>query len=164
MKKLSEIKIIGIPLPIYAFITAVVLLVMFMGWMPDGMIGAFAVMMVLGGLFNVIGNNTPIIKTFLGGGAIVCIFASAAMVYLKIIPENVIENVDSFMNTTGFLSFYIAALITGSILGMNRNLLLKAAVRFLPVALCAMTMAILAVGVVGMIVGYGFVDAIMYVA
>ena len=29
----------------------------------------------------------------------------------------------------GFLDFYIAALITGSILGMNRDLLVKAAVR-----------------------------------
>lgn len=58
----------------------------------------------------------------------------------------------------------IAALITGSILGMNRKLLLKAAVRFLPVALCAMTFAILSVGIVGAVTGYGFADAIMYVA
>ena len=128
------------------------------------MIGAFAIMMVFGGLFNVIGNNLPIVKTFLGGGAIVCIFASATMVYLGAIPEVIVENVDNFMNTTGFLNFYIAALITGSILGMNRSLLLKAAVRFLPVALCAMTVAILAVGCVGALVGYGFVEAIMYVA
>ena len=75
-----------------------------------------------------------------------------------------VENVNSFMNTTGFLNFYIAALITGSILGMNRKLLLKAAVRFLPVAICAMTFAILAVGIVGAVTGYGFADAIMYVA
>ena len=34
---------------------------------------------------------------------------------------------------------------------MNRKLLLKAAVRFLPVAICAMTFAILAVGIVGII-------------
>jgi Na+/citrate or Na+/malate symporter len=68
------------------------------------------------------------------------------------------------MNVTGFLNFYIAALITGSILGMSRTLLLRASIRFLPVALCAMTCAILAVGLVGMLVGYGFVDSIMYVA
>ena len=47
---------------------------------------------------------------------------------------------------------------------MNRKLLLKAAVRFLPVAICAMTFAILAVGIVGAVTGYGFADAIMYVA
>lgn len=161
---LSDIEIAGIRLPMYLGISALVFITMYLGILPGGMIGAFAIMMVFGGLFNVIGNNMPIVKTYLGGGAIVCIFASAFLVYFGIIPEKVVENVNSFMNSVGFLNFYIAALITGSILGMNRKLLLKAAVRFLPVALCAMTVAILAVGLVGAVTGYGFSDAVMYVA
>lgn len=164
MENKKGFEIMGISLPIYLGLVALTGGVMFLGWMPKGMIGAFAVMMIFGGLFNTIGNHMPIVKTYLGGGAIVCIFASAAMVTFGLIPTAVVENVDAFMNGTGFLNFYIAALITGSILGMNRTLLLRAAVRFLPVALCAMTLAILAVGVVGMLVGYGFSDAIMYVA
>lgn len=151
-------------LPAYLAITALITFVMCMGWLPGGMIGAFAVMMVYGGLFNTIGNHMPIVKTYLGGGAIFCIFASAGLVAAGLIPEEVIVNIDTFMNKTGFLNFYIAALITGSILGMNRSLLLRAAVRFLPVALCAMTFAILMVGIVGALVGYGFVDAVMFVA
>lgn len=157
-------QIMGIPLPIYLLITALVFVTMMCGWLPKGMIGAFAIMMVFGGLFNAIGNNLPIVRTYLGGGAIVCIFASAALVTFGVVPQAVVENVDNFMNTTGFLNFYIAALITGSILGMNRTLLLRAAVRFLPVALCAMTFAILLVGVAGMVMGYGFSEAVMYVA
>lgn len=164
LQKLMETKICGLSLPIYFGIFILIFAAMLLGWLPGGMLGAFMVMMVFGGLFNVIGNNLPIVKTYLGGGAIVCIFASAALVYAHIIPDSVVENIDTFMNTTGFLNFYIAALITGCILGMSRTLLLRAAVRFLPVALCAMTMAILAVGVVGMLVGYGFIDAIMYIA
>lgn len=164
MQTLKKMEVMGIPLPIYLLITALVVFVMCMDFMPSGMIGAFAVMMVLGGLFGVIGNHMPIVRTYLGGGAIVCIFASAALVYFRLIPDAVVENVDAFMNKSGFLNFYIAALITGSILGMNRALLLRAAVRFLPVALCAMTFAILAVGMVGAIVGYGFTEAIMYIA
>lgn len=160
----GNIEISGIKLPVYIGIAALVFITMYLEILPGGMIGAFAVMMVFGGLFNVIGNNLPIVRTYLGGGAIVCIFASAFLVYFGIIPQSVVDNIDVFMNSVGFLNFYIAALITGSILGMNRTLLLKAAVRFLPVAVCAMTTAILAVGVVGAITGYGFVDAIMYVA
>jgi len=163
-EKLNGIKIYELGLPLYLVIFVLVFAAMLLGWLPGGMLGAFLVMMVFGGLFNLIGNNTPIVKTYLGGGAIVCIFASAILVYAGVIPEKVVSNVDSFMNTTGFLNFYIAALITGSILGMSRSLLLRAAVRFLPVALCAMTMGCLLVGLVGMILGYGFVDAIMYVA
>lgn len=161
---LGRIEISGIALPIYLAIAALVFVTMYLGILPDGMIGAFAVMMVFGGLFNVVGNNLPIVKTYLGGGAIVCIFASAFLVYFGVIPQRVVDNVNSFMNSTGFLNFYITALITGSILGMNRKLLLKAAVRFLPVAICAMTVAILAVGVVGAVTGYGFAEAIMYIA
>ncbi|MGN0294104.1 MAG: 2-hydroxycarboxylate transporter family protein [Lachnospiraceae bacterium] len=162
--RIKSIRIAGISLPVYLLITAVVAVTLVKGWLPSGMLGALMVMMVFGGLFNVLGNNLPIIKTYLGGGAIVCIFASAALVYAGLIPADVAANIDEFMNTTGFLNFYIAALITGSILGMDRSLLLKAAIRFLPVALCAMTMAILAVGFVGQLVGFGFVDAVMYVA
>lgn len=162
--KLNGIQIYGIGLPLYLVIFVLVFGAMMLGWLPGGMIGAFLVMMVFGGLFNIIGNNFPIVKTYLGGGAIVCIFASAGLVYSGVIPETVIENIDTFMNHTGFLNFYIAALISGSILGMSRTLLLRAAIRFLPVALCAMAMANLAVGVVGMLMGYGFMDVVMYVA
>jgi malate:Na+ symporter len=162
--KSESIKIFGIPLPIYLLLLAVIFGMMVTGILPGGMIGAFAVMMAFGGIFNVIGNKTPFVRTYLGGGAIVCIFASALLVYFNVIPQEVVNNVDAFMNDTGFLNFYIAALITGSILGMSRELLLKAAVRFLPVALCAMTCAILLVGLVGWISGYGFVEAIMFLA
>ena len=155
LQKLNRIKIYEMGLPLYLCVFALVFVAMLLGWLPGGMLGAFLVMMVYGGLFNLIGNNTPIVKTYLGGGAIVCIFASAILVYLGVIPEKVVINVNGFMNTTGFLNFYIAALITGSILGMSRSLLLRAAIRFLPVALCAMAMGCLLVGVVGMVLGAG---------
>ncbi len=164
IKKVLNIEIFGFKLPLFLLIFALVFVAMMLGWLPGGMLGAFMVMMVFGALFNWIGNNTPIVKTYLGGGAIVCIFASAVLVYTGVIPEKVVSNVDTFMNTTGFLNFYIAALITGSILGMSRTLLLRASVRFLPVALCAMTLGCILVGLVGAVMGYGFKDAIMYIA
>ncbi len=162
--KLKNTEIFGFKLPFYLLMTAIVLFMMKVEWLPGGMIGALAIMMILGGLFNVLGNNLPIIRTYLGGGAIMCIFASAALVFVGFIPQSTVATVNDFMNTTGFLNFYIAALITGSILGMDRDLLLRAAVRFLPVALVAMATALLLVGVVGMALGYGFVEAIMFVA
>ena len=86
-KGIMDILIAGIPLPIYIGLLVIVFGLMLAGKLPKGMIGAFAVMMAFGGIFNVIGNKTPIVKTYLGGGAIVCIFASAALVYFKVIPE-----------------------------------------------------------------------------
>ena len=95
----GNIEISGIKLPVYIGIAALVFITMYLEILPGGMIGAFAVMMVFGGLFNVIGNNLPIVRTYLGGGAIVCIFASAFLVYFGIIPQSVVDNVDVFMNS-----------------------------------------------------------------
>ena len=55
------IEISGIKLPVYIGIAALVFITMYLEIRPGGMIGAFAVMMVFGGLFNVVGNNLPIV-------------------------------------------------------------------------------------------------------
>ncbi|MGL5315111.1 MAG: 2-hydroxycarboxylate transporter family protein [Peptostreptococcaceae bacterium] len=164
VEKKTSIKVMGLNLTTFIAIALVVIVAVYTDTLPSGIVGALAIMIVLGAAFNEIGNRTPIVNTYLGGGAIVAIFASATLVTFNIIPTSIVENVDVFMNQVGFLNFYIAALITGSILGMNRKLLMKASVRFLPVAICAITFALLLVGIVGTVVGYGFKEAIMFIA
>ena len=128
----SGYKIMGLSLPLFAIIAIVVLAGTYLGVLPAGMIGAFALMMVVGAVLNEVGSHLPIIKDYLGGGPIIIIFGSAALVTYGIFPESSVEIMTNFMKGEGFLDFYIAALITGSILGMNRELLIKAAVRYLP--------------------------------
>ena len=76
-------------LPWYIFLIfgAVVVLAAYMGVLPQGMAGCFAFMIVLGAILGKIGDNTPIIKDYLGGGAIVIIFGSAALNYFGVLPE-----------------------------------------------------------------------------
>lgn len=162
--KLKTIKISGITLPFYVLIATLILVTAKLEILPTNMVGALAIMMVLGSLFATIGSNTPIVKTYLGGGAVFCIFASSALATFNILPESVIDNCTDFMNNVGFLDFYIAALITGSILGMNRGLLKKAAIRFLPISFVSMACAALVGGLVGMISGNGFKETILYIA
>jgi Na+/citrate or Na+/malate symporter len=69
----------------------------------------------------------------------------------------------NFMKSEGFLNFYIAALITGSILGMDRNLLVKAAIRYLPAIIGGVVTALGLVGLVGALIGYGAKEAILYI-
>ncbi|GAA0177477.1 2-hydroxycarboxylate transporter family protein [Clostridium sediminicola] len=163
MSESKGYKIMGLPFPAFAIISIVVLLATYLGVLPKGMIGAFALMMVIGAIFNEIGNKTPFVNTFLGGGPIVIIFASAALVTFKVLPEASIENTITFMKSGGFLNFYIAALITGSILGMSRKILIKASVRYLPAIICAVAVALGLVGLVGAFIGYGAKEAIFYI-
>jgi Na+/citrate or Na+/malate symporter len=128
------------------------------------MIGAFPLMIVLGVVFNTIGEKTPIINTFLGGGAIVIIFGSAALGTFEVLPKKCLETMTTFMKGGGFLDFYIASLITGSIMGMSRRLLLKAALRYLPVILGAVAVALTLGTLVGVLTGYGGRQALFFVS
>lgn len=159
-----DYKIMGLPLGLFIILTAVVMSATYLGALPGGMVGAFPIMMILGAIFNEIGDNTPIIKDYLGGGPILIIFGSAALVGYGILPEKTAAIITSFMKKESFLSFYIAALICGSILGMDRKLLIKAAVRYLPVILGGVAVALLLCGTAGMLMGFGFSEAILYIA
>jgi Na+/citrate or Na+/malate symporter len=141
-----------------------------LGKLPKGMIGAFPLMIVIGAIFGLIGDKTPIIRSFLGGGAIVIIFGSAFLStkfgFLggkSLLPEAVVTTMTNFETGEGFLDFYIASLITGSIMGMNRKLLIKAAVRYLPALLGAVAVALGLVALVGAVSGYGAEKAVLFV-
>ncbi|MEA5095247.1 Citrate-sodium symporter [bioreactor metagenome] len=160
---MKDYKIMGISLPVYFTLLVILLVAVFLDILPGGMIGAFAFMMIIGSLLDVIGNNTPIVKTFFGGGPIVIIFGSAAMVYYNLIPASVSENVTTFMKGGGFLDFYIAALITGSILGMSKKLLIKAAVRYFPTIIGGVAVSLLFVSLGGMLFGQAPGESIAYI-
>ena len=156
-------RIQGISLPVFGLITIVVLGATYLGALPKGMVGAFPIMMVLGAIFNEIGNRTPIIKDYLGGGPIVIIFGSAALITYGVLPQTSGEIMTEFMKGGAFLNFYIAALICGSILGMDRRLLIKAAVRYLPAILGGVIVALSLVGLVGSLIGFGGLNAVLYI-
>lgn len=162
--KLLEFKIMGLSLPVYLTLAIIVLFAAETEILPTNMVGALAVMIVLGSVFNMMGSKIPIVRSYLGGGAVFCIFASSALASFGFLPTSVVENCKDFMNSVGFLDFYISALITGSILGMNRDLLKKAAIRFLPVSFLSMACAMVMGGVAGMVTGRGFNDSILYIA
>lgn len=156
-------KIVGISIQMFLLITAIVLVATYMEVLPAGMIGAFPLMMVIGAILNELGDRLPIVKDYLGGGPIIIIFGSAALMTFNLIPESAGTIMTNFMKGEGFLDFYIAALITGSILGMDRKLLIRAAVRYLPVILGGVIVSFGLVSVVGAIMGYGAKEALFYV-
>lgn len=178
---MKDFKIMGVSLPIFGAVGVVLLMAIWLGVLPSGMIGAFALMMFIGALLDIIGNKTPIVKDYFGGGPIVVIFVSSALVFYKVLPAEVITNIKNFMETgalkafnaegeailvgykSGFLDFYIAALITGSILGMNRKLLIKAAIRYLPAIFGGLFVSLVLVYITGLVMGYGGMEAVYYV-
>ncbi len=148
-------QIMGISWPVFLVLTVVITTAMYMGKLPGGLI-ILGAMMVYGALLDEIGNRTPIIKDYLGGGAIVCIFGAALLAYYGVFPEGPVKSITTFMKGGQFLNFYIAALICGSILGMSRDFLIKAFVRYLPIILGGVIVALGLTGIVGALIGFGF--------
>ena len=175
-KSKGPLKFFNLPWPIFCIIAAIIFGATYLGVLPTGMTGCFAFMIVLGTILGWIGDHTPIIKSYLGGGAIVCIFGSGLLVYFHIIPDgtfdlplksgfDLVKGINSFFKGDGgFLDWYIAALITGSILGMNRKLLVKAAARYFPAIFGGLILAFgLCMGVAALM-GYPVMNALLLVA
>ncbi|WP_326974779.1 2-hydroxycarboxylate transporter family protein [Caproicibacter sp. BJN0012] len=184
-KQKSTYLLFNLPWYYFAAFAVVVLAATYLGVLPSGMGGCFAFMIVVGTILNEIGERTPIIRSYLGGGAIVVIFGSALLNYFNLLPAlvktlddgtkiynmhllndlDLMGNINQFFKPEGaFLDFYIAALITGSILGMNSNLLKKAAARYFPAIFGGIFLAFGITLAVSSIMGYGAVKALLLIA
>lgn len=146
MKKKIDFKIVGLPVKYYVVFLAIVLVSTYMGFMPTvklfsneagtftatSYIGTIAFLMAIGGLFFWIGANTPIVNNYLGGAALLPLLGASLMNYLGMVPEDLVNGVKVLMNG-GFQDAYIAMLLVGAILIMDRKLLLNATARYMPV-------------------------------
>jgi Na+/citrate or Na+/malate symporter len=149
---------------IFVLSAIVILVATFANKMPTGLIGALGIMAVVGYILNVIGDKTPILNQFFGGGAIAIIFGSAYLFHSPLMPHDITLSITQFVKGGGFLSFFIASLVTGSILGMETQMLKKAALKYIPVIFGGVAISFLLAGIVGHILGNGFFDSIMLIA
>jgi len=158
-------KLYALPWQVFAIFSFAVLAATYLGVLPAGMAGCIALMVVFGTILQEIGDRTPIIRSYLGGGAIVILFGVALIDYFGGIPELVTENINNFFTPTGgFLDFYIAALITGSILGMNRKLLISAAARYFPAIFGGIIVSFVLAMTLGGIMGFGSIKTLLLIA
>ncbi len=163
MNRLNSIRIAGFPLPLYLGILAILYLCMFLGCVPDGMVGGFFLLIVIGEGLNKLGKTLPVVRTYLGG-SVACILGGAAIAALGWIPEGALHTADAFVNEQGFLVFYIAALICGSLFNIDRDLLLRATVRILPTAILGLLAGCTVVGLLSMVMGFSFLEGILMIA
>lgn len=155
-------KVAGFPLPMYIAIFVLVTVCMYTGCLPSGLVGSFILLMVLGEGLNAIGNSIPIVKTYLGG-SVICIMGAAVIQSMGLFPQETHQMIDKFVNEDGFLVFYIAALITGSLFNIDRDLLIKATVKLLPTVVLSLSVGVLLSGILGMCMGDTFLEGILYI-
>ncbi|MDR7304067.1 2-hydroxycarboxylate transporter family protein [Haloactinomyces albus] len=155
--------IAGLPGPLFLTALAIVLAGALTDNLAVPMVAGFATAMLLGGLLMWLGNLLPVIRDF-GLPTILCTFVPAVLVFLQVLPQSVIDVVTTFTTEAGFLDFFVVSLITGSVLGMPRQLLLKAGPRFVLPLLGCISLALFSTGALGALIGFGFREALLYIA
>lgn len=161
-QKLSNITVGPIPLPLYVVLAAVIYAASVYNQLPPDMIGGFAVIIVMGMLLGDLGMKIPILKD-IGGPAILALLVPSTLVFFDLINPSATEAVTTLMKTSNFLYLYISVLVAGSILGMNRKVLIQGFTRmFIPLVLG--TLASVAAGcLVGLLFGYSIKHTFFYI-
>lgn len=148
------------------YLVALVLIVTssYLNKLPGGWLGAFTYATLLSLLLDRIGEKTPIINHYFGGGAIVTIFGGATLVYFDLIPKQTLTTLKAFVTSMDYIGWVVGALICGSILGMDRRLLIRAGSLYLIPILGGVAAAFGLAALGGALMGYGAIKAIMMVA
>ena len=160
--RLKNIKIACLPLPLYLIALALAGACLLTGSIPANMVGAFFLLTLLGEGLSALGGAIPVVRTYLGG-SVVCTLGGAFLTYWGLIPQPVVSSLSEFIDS-GFLTLYICGLITGSLFNIDRNLLLRASLKLLPVAVVSIFAGVLTCGILGVLIGDGFWDSILYIA
>lgn len=158
---LKDQKIFGFPALIFFALNAIVIFLGVMDWLPGNMIGALAFAILVGTLLGWIGDRIPVWNVWLGGGMLFTCLMAGAMNTFNLVGEHTKEALNNFNNSMGFLDLYIAILITGSVLSVDRKALIKSFMGFIPTIIGGIIGAISLAGLVGAIFGIGAIDSIV---
>src|SRR5580704_13262389 len=95
-----------------------------------------------------LGKRIPIIRN-IGAAAIFATFIPSFLAFHYLLPDSILDSVKDFTKDSNFLYLFISCIIVGSILGMDRGVLIKGFLKiFVPLAAGSV-----AGGIVGTLVG-----------
>jgi malate:Na+ symporter len=160
--RLMELRIGIIPLPIFILLAALVTGFVVTGNLPNEINMWIAVLALFGFICAEVGKRIPILRN-IGGAAICATFVPSFLAFHHLLPDVIIKGVTDFTKSTSFLYLFIAAIIVGSILSMDRRVLIKGFLKiFVPLAVGSI--AACAVGtLVGTLLGLGAFHTFYYV-
>ncbi len=162
MGKMGEYKIMGIPLPLFAVLSVIVLAAMFAGALGDDILSTMALLCVIGSILYEIGDRIPIFNKWVGGGSMLAMMVPSYLVWANIIPAKYAESVTLFYDGISFQTMYICFLMAGSLLIIDRDTLIKSFVRYIPTILAGVVFAAIVGAGVGLLMGYSLTDLLVY--
>jgi len=109
-----------------------------------------------------IGKRLPVIRN-LGAAAIFATFVPSYLAFAHLLPDGILNPVAEFTKASNFLYLFIAAVIVGSIFGMDRQVLIKGFVKiFVPLAAGSVVAGTVGT-LVGVALGLGAYHTLFYI-
>ena len=143
-----------IPVPIYVMLFALIVGFVYTGDIKGEISMMIAVLVIGGFTCAELGKRMPVLRN-IGAAAIFATFIPSALAYYKLLPLQIEKSVVEFTKYTNFLYLFIACIIVGSILGMDRHVLVKGFLKiFVPLAAGSVAAALVGTAV-GTLLGLG---------
>jgi malate:Na+ symporter len=161
--KIVQFRIGIVPLPVYVLLAALVAFFILRDGKVASDLPTMIAVLALGGFGCAeIGRRLPVIRN-LGAAAIFATFVPSYLVYAHLLPEGMLKPVVEFTKASNFLYLFIAAIIVGSIFGMDRQVLIKGFVKiFVPLAAGSIVAGTVGT-LIGVVLGLGAYHTFFYV-
>ncbi|CAN5424775.1 citrate/malate transporter CimH [soil metagenome] len=160
--KLMETRIGIIPLPVYFVLLILIAGFVATGKVPGEISMSIAILAVGGFTCAELGKRLPVFRN-IGAAAIFATFIPSWLAFSHVLPAGIVTNVSDFTKSTNFLYLFIASIIVGSILSMDRTVLIKGFIKiFVPLAAGSVVAAIVGT-LVGTLLGLGAHHSFFYI-
>ena len=111
-------------MPIFVVLLAVIAGFAATGTVPSDILMAIVLLSMGGFTCAELGKRIPIIRN-IGAAAIFATFIPSFLAFHHLLPASILRSVTNFTKDSNFLYLFIACIIVGSILGMDRGVLIK---------------------------------------
>lgn len=143
--------------PVPVFVTVLVILAIYVrsGEVPADLTTNILTLAVGGFACAEIGKRLPGLNR-IGAAAILATFVPSFLVYVGAIPKPLKVSISTFTEQSNFLYLFIGSIIVGSILGMDRRMLISGFLKILVPILAGSVAAVVVGCAVGTALGLGF--------
>lgn len=160
--KIVDFKIGIVSLPVFVGLIGLILAFVRTGRVPSDIPTNMAVLALGGFACAEVGKRLPLLK-HIGAAAIIATFVPSYLAYAHLIPAPVEESVVAFTRSSNFLYLFISAIIVGSILGMDRHVLIAGFLKiFVPLFLGSVAAAAAGTAV-GTLLGLGTAHTFFFI-
>jgi Na+/citrate or Na+/malate symporter len=130
--------------------------------LPEGFVGSLGFLFAMGGILSWIGAITPIVR-MIGGFLLLPLLGSSLLFKAGLISE-LSANGAKFLMGNGLQMILVSAIVVGSILAMDRKILMASVIRYIPVLIFSQIFALGFAFISALITQTSFYDAVFFIA